>query len=511
MTAPALAQQPESDPIAEAVELSRQDPEWFLENILRATDRDPWQTHLVEAINDVFNKRDGLPTKRNHEGKNRFTIRSGHGPGKTTTAAMIAHFVNFTHVAQIVCTATKYKQITTRLWPRFRMLRAGAIDEYQLLMNVKGEKITWANDPDWCMWAETATQPENLQGVHPNGSDDWVVFIVDEASGVNEVLFQVIQGALATGRAILILIGNPTQNVGEFYASFNKKIVAEMYYQVHVRPEDSSHMDPKEGERYIRRYGLNSPVTKVRWLGEFAETAQNQLIPHSHLMAALSRPLVDDGSISRLRIAVDVADGGDDETILDAARLYETHTNFLKQERHSFPSSESPVLAADAAIRLFNALGGRKEEDEFVVDSLGVGAGTAGTLMARGYRVICYKGGEASDNPNAWRCRRVQSYIALRDELAAARVSFAEDYALEDQDIDDMVDQCCAIRARPGTERVEDIEPKKDHVARTQKSPDLADTKAMMFATKLPSTGSTMLLNPTITAVGMMESADASW
>ena len=506
-----LAEQSESDGIAEAVSISRQDPDWFLENVLRATDRDPWQTHLVEAINDVFNKHHGLPTKRNHEGKKRFTVRSGHGPGKTTTAAMVAHFVNFTRVCQVVCTATKYKQITTRLWPRFRMLRAGAIDEYQSLMNVKGEKITWANDPDWCMWAETATQPENLQGVHPNGADDWVVFIVDEASGVNEVLFQVIQGALATGRAILILIGNPTQNVGEFYASFNKKIVAETYYQIHVRPEDSSHMDPKEGERYIRRYGINSPVTKVRWLGEFAETGQNQLIPHSHLMAALNRPLVNDGSIAKLRVVVDVADGGDDETVLDAARLYETHTNFLKQERHSFPSSESPVLAADAAERLFLSLGGRKEADDFVVDSLGVGAGTAGTLMARGYMVVCYKGGSESDNQDLWRCRRVQSYIVLRDELAAARVSFAEDYAPEDQDIDDMVDQCCAIRTRPGTERVEDIEPKKDHIARTQKSPDLADTKAMMFATQTPSTGSILLTGGIVATSPDSEAVNERW
>ncbi len=510
MTAATAACEPECDFIAEAVALSRKDPDWFLENILRAKDRDPWQVQLIEAINDVFNKYYGLPTIRNHEGKNRFTIRSGHGPGKTTTAGMVAHFVNFTRVAQIVCTATKFKQITTRLWPRFRMLRAGAIDEYRELMDVKIEKITWANDPDWCMIPETATQPENLQGFHPNGPDDWVVFIVDEASGVSEILFQVIQGALATGRAILILIGNPTQNVGEFYASFNKPIVAEMYYQIHVRPEDSSHMDPKEGERYIRRYGIDSPITKVRWLGEFAETAQNQLIPHAHLMAALNRPLVDDGSLARLRVVVDVADGGDDETILDSARLYETHTNFLKQERHSFISSESPVLAADAAEALFKKLGGRKEVDDFVVDALGVGAGTAGTLMARGYRVVCYKGGEASDNSDLWRCRRVQSYIVFRDELAAARVSFAEDYAPEDQDIDDMVDQCCAIRTRPGTERVEDIEPKKDHVARTQKSPDLADTKAMMFATQIPSTGSVQLTGSAISA-GESEAAHAAW
>lgn len=490
---------------------SRHSAEWFLTKILRSKHHDPWQVQLIEAVDDVFRKRSGLPTKYNHHGKRRFAVRSGHGPGKTTTMAMLAHYFGFICKCQIVATATKYSQVTNRLWPRFRMIRNAAIDEYKFIMDVKSEKIEWGGNPDHKMWPETATQPENLQGVHPNGVSDWVLFIVDEASGVSDRMFEVIQGALATGRGILVLIGNPTQNSGEFYQAFNRAVVADTYYQVHVKPEDSSHMDPEEGQRYIRRYGENSPVTQVRWFGNFAETAENQLIPMAWVMAAFDKEEFNDGSFPTLRVAVDVADGGDDETVIMGGKLYETCTHMLKMSRHSFISSESPVLSADAAEAMFIKLGGDKSKDHFVVDALGVGAGTAGVLLSRGYQVITYKGGESSDNQKMWRCRRVQSYLVLRDEYAAGRISYAQDFAETRQDIDDLTDQLCSIRTKPGIEKVEDLETKKDHVSRTQKSPDLADIHAMMFATQTPKTGSMALQEGMVISTVESESAHVVW
>lgn len=493
--------------IREAVRRSREDPKWFVRTILRNDRNDPWHDELLEAVWDFFRKREGKPTKVNHEGKNRFSIRSGHGVGKTTGVAELMHALNFTRCCQIICTATKFEQVTTRLWPRFRMLRAGAIDEYQHIMDVTGEKIIWADDPDWCAIPQTATQPENLQGFHPNGPDDYVVFIVDEASGIKQELFPVIEGTLSSGRGILILIGNPTQNQGEFHDSHCKPKVRDLYYTIHVKPENSTHMSAKWVGQMKQRYGENSPIYKIRVAGEFAENSERQLLSLTWLMAALDRVPVDDGSLSKLRIAVDVADGGADETVLDAARMYDTHTHFVKLERHSFPASESPILAADRAEQLFLELKGRKDEDEFVVDSLGVGAGTAGTLMQRGYRVITYKGGEGSDDSDQWKNRRTQSYLVCRDEFRLGRVSFAEDYASQ-QDVDDMLEQLCWIKTKPGVEKLEELETKQELIRRTLKSPDLADTKAMMYATQLPNTPSSMLLG-TLIPIGTMESANA--
>ena len=500
-----LEQQPEENysAVAEAVRLSKYDPVWFRKNILRAIN-DTWQDDLLNAVADFFRKRDGIPTLFNHEGLNRFTVRSGHGPGKTTVVAQLMHWLGFTRYGIQVCTATKFKQITTRLWPCFRALRAAAIDEYRPLMEVTAERITWANDLDWCAIPETATQPENLQGFHP------LAFFIDEASGIAQELFPVIEGALSGGNTILFMIGNPTQNRGEFYDSHCDAQVSKLYHRVHVRPEQSSHMKPLWVTQVRDRYGENSPVYKVRVLGEFVENAENQLLSLGWIMAALERAATGDGTLPKLRVAVDVADGGVDETVLDASHMYDTKTVFLRMERHSFPPSESPIMAADAAERLFYELGGRKGIDEFVVDALGVGAGTAGTLMMRGHAVICYKGGESSSNPTLWRNRRVQSYLVLRNEFRDGRIAFAEHYTRTLQDTNDMIAQLCWIRTKPGIERVEDLETKQELVRDSGKSPDLADTKAMMFATQAPSfTG--QAYQPPAEALGQTEahSADA--
>lgn len=500
---------PNKSAIQAAVARARRDPVWFRSKVLKL-ENDPWQDEMLEAFTDIFRFQANEKTKVNHDGLRRFSVRSGHGPGKTTVVAQIMHLCGFTRKSQIICTATKFKQVTSRLWPTFRTILNGSIDEYQGLIQVKQQKIIWASDPDWYATPETAVHPENLQGYHPLAENNFLLFNVDEASGIKQDIFPVIMGTLSKPNAALFMIGNPTQNQGEFYDSHNKPGVKRFYYTRHVLPEESSHMDKqwyREGEE---RYGVNSPIFKVRYRGEFAENADNQLIPLAWIMDAIDRDSVNDGSIPRLRISVDVADGGADETVVDAAKLYDMHTHFIKMRRFSFPASESPVLAADAAEAMFKELGGNKLEDDFVVDALGVGSGTAGTLMQRGYRVVCYKGGESSSNPAKWRNRRVQSYLCLRDELAAGRVSFAEDYA-SDQDKDDMIAQLCWIRTNPGIERVEDLETKQALVRDSGKSPDLADTKAMMFSTKVPTMGSQMLIGSFIGAVGDMESANASW
>ena len=55
--------------------------------------------------------------------------------------------------------------------------------------------------------------PEALSGVHATH----VMVIVDEASGVAEVIFETGQGTLSTPNALIILIGNPTNPTGFFF------------------------------------------------------------------------------------------------------------------------------------------------------------------------------------------------------------------------------------------------------------------------------------------------------
>lgn len=508
-----------SKALAEAVLLARFEPSWFVNHVLRNLDpagnplNDPWLDELLEAIADLWRAEMGLPTRVNHQLKNQFTIRSGHGPGKTFGLAQIMHLIGFCWQSQFVCIAPKEKLVTTRLWPRFRKLYQNAIAEYRNLIEINESKIVWNQDRNWVAVPETADKPESLAGYHTNGADDWLVIILDETSGIREDFFPTIYGMLTAPHTILIMIGNPTQNQGEFYRSHRDPKISKDFYSRHVQFGESRYVDKKWAEKMRLRYGADSPVYKIRVLGEFAEVSENQLIPLDWLNAAKLREKQPDGSHPKIRVSVDVADGGDCETVITVTRIYQAFTHYIKQLTFSFPPAQSPIMAADAAERIFIEYSGKKDGgdggDDFVIDSIGVGAGTAGTLIERGYNVVTFKSGETSDDPEEWRNQRVQNSLVFRNGLRDGWIVFDESFVDNDYEWDEFCAQCCSIRRKPGTERVEDVESKQDLMKRGLPSPDRLDSAMMAMTSKSPAIRRSM--GSTIEGVGDTTTSGDNW
>lgn len=506
-------------PVEAAVLTAQLEPTWFTQEILSNKDaagkslNDPWQDELLEAFQDLMRAQLGFPTRVNHQLKKRFAIRSGHGPGKTHFLAQLAHFAGFTRQVQIICIAPKEKLILTRLWPRFRQLYMQAAPAYRELLDIAASKVTWCQNPNWVMLPETAKDPVSLAGYHCNGSDDWVLVLVDEASGVREDFWPVIYGILSQPNTALFQIGNPTQIQGEFFRAHRDPKVSKHYYARHVKLGESRYQDKQWAEELREVYGEESPVYKIRVLGEFAEVQENQIIPLDWLSAARLREREPDGSHPKLRVSIDVADGGVCETVVTVALIYQSFTQLVKQKAFSFPPSQSPVMAADAAEQMFIAYGGQKNNslgaDDFVVDSIGVGAGTAGTLIERGYSVVTYKGGAESDDSTQWRNQRVQSYLVFRNGLRDNWIDIADDFVDSEREWDEFCAQTCAVRRKPGTERVEDVESKQDMMKRGVKSPDRTDSVVQICATKSPAIRRTM--NSVLESVGDMMVAEANW
>lgn len=464
-------------------------------------DLDPWQEELLEAVLDVERFKKGEQTVCNHKGLNKITIRAMHGPGKTFGAAAVMHMFNFIYRGRIIATAPKERQLITRLWPAFRKIKATSLKFIRDLTVVDTTKITWVDDPDWVALAETASQPENLAGYH----DDYLLYIVEEASGVDEQLYPVIEGALSTGKVVvMIMISNPTKNTGTFYDSHCRDKVAKNYYKIHVSLDKTTRVDPEWVQQMIDKYGEQSPVVQVRCLGNFADDDENQLIAMSWFERAKVDSYEPDGSLPRMRVTVDVADGGEDDSVITVAMLHDSFTIVLKKYRYNFPTAESPVLCAEAAMQIAMDWGYRLDNgDDIVVDSLGVGSGCAGNIIRDGrFNVIIYKGGEGSDDAKQWRNRRTQSYIGLRDAYRENQFFIMEDAWDRDEDWEDYRAQTCSVKTRPGAERVEDLMTKKEMKALNIKSPDMADGDAMIFATQQPVIGGRESVNETVEIVG---------
>lgn len=444
---------------------------------------DHWQAELLESVADIERKQLGIPTRVNHEGKTNITVRACRGVGKTFGIAVLGHIWGFAYDPLVIpVMAPKLEHIKTRFLGEFTKIQGRAIPGYASLLHVGAIQVHWQGvDPkNHFLIAETAKHPENIQGLRRR----FTLYLMDESSGVEEPIFPVIHGNLsATELGVFVMIGNPTKNQGSFADSHLKSRLAQDYHRIHVGPDDSIRFQLKWMEKMVRHYGENSPVVRVHCYGEFAADDANQLIAMRWIADAFAREFDGDGSLPRLRVTVDAADGGDDETVVTAAKHYDGHTQVIKQKAFSFGLERAQIEGADAAEQMFLAYGGRKDLDDFVVDASGVGTGMAGELYDRGYRVIRYKGGQASDGKK-WKNRRTQSYLVARDALRDGLISFAED-AIDDPE--ELEAQLCSVKRKiVGEDRIEELVTREEMRREGIKSPDRADSLVMQFATQAP-------------------------
>ena len=168
------------------------------------------------------------------------TVRSGHGIGKSAVEAWtLIWFMSTRPFPKIPCTAPTQHQLFDILWAEIaKWLRHSKYLRNEFVWTK--EKVYMKGHPEeWFAVARTATKPDALQGFHADNT----MFIIDEASGVDDKIFEPILGALSTDGAKLLMCGNPTQLEGFFYDSHNKNRAS--YKAFHIDGRNSSRVSDK--------------------------------------------------------------------------------------------------------------------------------------------------------------------------------------------------------------------------------------------------------------------------
>jgi hypothetical protein len=432
-------------------------------------------------------------------------IASGHGIGKSAGFAQLIMWAMSTHEnTRGVVTANTDTQLRTKTWPEVVKWHGLAINRHWFdctataIFHLKHEK-TWRIDA--IPWS--AHNTEAFAGLHNLGNR--LVLMFDEASAIADPVWETAEGALTDEftQIIWLVAGNPTRSTGRFRQCFSRFRHRWGTRNIDARTVEGT--NKAQQERWRRDYGENSQFFCVRVKGEFVEADANQLLPLQWISDARIRAWnweVGDGSLPKLRVSVDVADGGEDETVVTVAKHYQSAVVILRQQGFSFLPSVAPIESALAAERMFLEWGGNPDVDDFVVDCIGVGAGCAGTLMAgkdkrlaiasnenlkgKAYRVVQYKGGAAAANPLKWRNRRVQTYIATRDAFRDGAIVVHPQMVDDELAWDEFEAQLTSVKTKPGTEKLEDLVTKEEMKRDGLKSPDRADSLAMQFATIAP-------------------------
>lgn len=333
-----------------------------------------YATHPVEYVQDVIRAdpdREQAKILRSLADNKMTSVRSGHGIGKSAVEAWaVIWFMTTRDFPKIPCTAPTQHQLFDILWAEISKWRRNNPALEQDLIWTK-EKLYMRGYPEeWFAVARTASKPDALQGFHAEN----VLYIIDEASGVDDKIFEPVLGSLSTNGAKLLMCGNPTQLSGFFFDSHHKNRMN--YKTFHIDGRNSTRVDQDYVRMIINMYGEDSDVFRVRVAGEFPLAEDDVFIPLPMIMKSIETEFHPRPDPFVLSIGCDVARFGDDKTVI--GYRVDEKVEFWKKRR-----GQDTMKTADDLVELAMMLEDRYKPEEAIpikVDDSGVGGGVVDRL-----------------------------------------------------------------------------------------------------------------------------------
>lgn len=327
--------------------------------------------------------------------KKRIAVRSLHGAGKTTTAALIILWYALTRDGRdwkIVTTASKWRQLIEYLWPEIhkwgRRLKWDTIgrppfspDELQTLHIVlrTGRAAAVASNV-----------PSAIEGAHA----DYMLYVFDEAKAIPDPIWDAAEGAFSGGpkEALALAISTPGEALGQFFDIHKGKDGYEEWFRVHWTL-DMAMAAGRTTEEWVAakraKWGETDPRFLNRVLGEFAENDPRGVIPLAWVELANERwrdwmenggPA--DGKCILTAIGVDVGSGSPEG---DRSVIAPAFDGVKIAAVDYVPQGDPDMATLDTADQTAIWLNPRKSA-EAIVDVIGIGAGVMAYLRRIGYR-----------------------------------------------------------------------------------------------------------------------------
>jgi hypothetical protein len=444
--------------LAKWIPIFRENPVIFVEKILHGKPTEQ-QKKLLMAIAQPGAK---------------VSVKAGHGVGKSTVLAWITlwFLCCYTDV-KIPCTAPSAHQLEDVLWAEISKWHGKMEPWFAQNIVIKADRVEVRGmGKNQFAVARTARKenPDALQGFHA----DNILFLIDEASGVDEKVFEVARGALSTPNARVLMTGNPTQTTGYFFQSHNKN--RDTWIRFTFSCLDSPLVDSSYAKEIADEYGEDSDMYRVRVLGEFPHASVLQLIPSNIVDEAMGRNLREDVYInSPIVLGVDVSYFGDDRcSIFKRQGL----ASWLLWYGRNIDTTQLATITANFE--------DQHNADAVNIDLTGWGAGVkdAGTSWGRNWNGIMV--GSASSKQNCFNKRAeiwwdmlqwlkdggcLPNEPDLRDDLVGPQYFYSR-----------------------SSNKIQ-LEAKKDMKTRGLASPDLAEGLALTFAVPVVSKSGTNKFN----------------
>lgn len=427
-----------------------------------------WQQSLV-----VF----GIDKAVKGEVPLRISVVSGHGTGKSMLSSLLLLWFLFAHAdCQIACTSPGQQQMYDVLWKEIKKWIEKMPQGMQDLYIWESSHIRMKESPNvWFARAKTASKEntEALAGVHA----DWVLILVDEASGVEEAIYETMEGALTSGNVLVFLVSNGTRATGYFYDTHNKD--KERWQNYKLSSLDSPMVDLKYNKDIEDKYGLDSVQYAIRVKGEFPkedgmdDSGYVPLLSESQIR--MSPNFGKSLSFSKNSIlGVDPSGDGDDKT------SFVIRDNFKAQKIYEENKSTAKSIAEK--IMTFIEHYGLKPHN-VIVDAFGCGmdVGKEVALASKGrYNITTVNTGDKceydTDKEQYFNKRAMGFYESRKWILQGGEIVYNENFK----------EEILQIKYKRNLAGLIQIMPKTEMKKKGMRSPNDADAFSMTFLKKIP-------------------------
>jgi len=382
-------------------------PAEFVRRFLPSVEMRDYQERMLEAV--ANNKR--------------VAIYAPRGVGKTAPLAWLIHWYALTREKRrqqwkILTVASSWLQLTQYLWQEVhkwsRELQWDIIgteyDSKQL--QLKSLALDYGK-----AFSASCSDPNKLEGAHA----DEILVLIDEAKGVPPAIWDALEGIGTAGTTQFIAVSTPSMPVGRFYDICSGKRGYTDWAVQRITVEDAireGSMDERYLEKRKQQWGEDSAVYRQHILGEFAGVSEGRLIELSWLERAVKSTGGEEPVVKH--IGVDVAEYGDDETVL----AFYTGSGIEKIETYTGTNLMEVVG------RVINA--SNAGSVPVSVDSIGVGAGVYARLTEQGIYAKRYMASERAVD-SRYLNKRAESYWNLRDRLQEGTLTLPDDPMLREE------------------------------------------------------------------------------
>lgn len=413
------------------------------------------------------------------------SIMSGQGTGKDGFLAwVILHFHFCLYMSTVLCTAPAGPQLRIVLWAEIYKwlsqshLTEDIVHQSDVIFHKDYGRKKWFVVPRTIKEsADPKTQAETLAGLH----EDYMLYAIDEASGVADPVFGPIEGSMTGFCNFAIVIFNPTRSTG--YAIETQTKRREDWLCLHWSSEESELVPKEVLERDKRHYGEDSNYYRVRRKGLPPHADEDALIPWDVAMDAIGRDIIPSPD-DTLGIGVDVSRGGDDETIILPVRGH--RVDVAKRPDGTFEAIPSHrgydgIQVANWTQWEVQRLLAEQDATRYAVaiDVIGVGASVYDHMKRySGLRnVFGVNVAELPSNQERFHRLRDQVLWELREEFLARTNSIPNDSQL--------LAELTTVKWEPVNGKIK-VEGKKEMRARGLASPNKLDAYALaLYARKL--------------------------